>query len=567
MNERALRWLRRGVGVAVDLAALYAVGVIRWWAQWRGAPSISTAGVDDIPIGWWRYGSLTDLLLIGPDAGNWASNTRAWLDGAPLDVHRLPVYSYLTGWMTRIFDDIAFAGHMVNHLASALTAGVVYFLGRALGGRGVGLGAALLVALAPTLINTKIHYGVDPTLHLALYAFFATSIAAARGPWWMVIPAGLLGGVCAATHYLGLLFPIPVALLVAVGRRRWWARLAAPAALLALSYASWRVLMHPYPQVGLGTISAVYAEGVAGSTSAARVSGTTLDAAVAFVTQRLGGATALALARGLSTLGTLPWALLVVGFWLGFFGPGLGRLGEAPSPEAPRWRRAWGHLRQVWDPQGTLWLVVLMGPLVLMEAARAPDRYTLYGLPLLFIALARGVASACAGLDALLRRAWGRWPGGALAVVAALGLALAVQDEMRARWPGIPPVEEGVQDREIGLAIAEAMPVGEGEQAIATTSQNLPFYTGRRRCPARPCPTEGDVVRLCAKQLQEQCLGRGDIPYVVEARLAHGFADRPNEAMDQAIQERFPLIAETEGEERSLRVYRVTRSGLAELGR
>ncbi|MCB9741477.1 MAG: hypothetical protein H6740_02615 [Alphaproteobacteria bacterium] len=51
-------------------------------------------------------------------------------------MHRLPVYTWLTAGMTRVFDDIAFAGHAVNHLTSGLLAVVVYAFGRLCAGRG-----------------------------------------------------------------------------------------------------------------------------------------------------------------------------------------------------------------------------------------------------------------------------------------------------------------------------------------------------------------------------------------------------------------------------------------------
>jgi len=118
----------------------------------------------------------------------------------------------------------------------------------------------------------------------------------------------------------------------------------------------------------------------------------------------------------------------------------------------------------------------------------------------------------------------------------------------------------------VGLEVAEAFPRSQGENAIATSSQNLPFYTGRRRCPAQPCQTDGEaVVARCAAQLLSQCLGRGELPYVVEERSLHGFADQPNVAMDEAIAERFPLVTESLGQQRSLRVYRVPRAGLEAL--
>lgn len=561
--RRALRILP---GLALDLFVLWAIGVVRSWAQWRGAPDASVVGVEDIPEGWWRFGSLTDLLLIGPDAGNWAANAQAALEGRPLDVHRLPVYTWLTAGMTRVFDDIAFAGHAVNHLTSGLLAVVVYAFGRLCAGRGPAGAAALMVALSPTLINAKNHFGVDPTLHLALWSLFTLSLAAARGATWLAPLAGVLAGVCAGTHYLGLLFPLPMAALIALGQPGWRRRLLAPALMLAAAWGTWRLLMWSYPDVNLSTITAVYAEGVAGSGASGGVSETSWARALSFVQERLPGATGLAVQRGLRGIFGVPWGVLLALFWLGLFGVGLAPRPEAPPAELTGWRGAVARITAVWDPLPTLFLGVLLAPLVLMEAARAPERYTLYGLPLVFLLVARGAGSLCALLDRGLQRAWGPWPSGVLAVAAGAALVLATQQEMRLRWPGIPPTEDGLQDRIIGLEIAAAFPRAAGEDAIVTSSQNLPFYTGRRRCPAQPCGKEGEqVVARCAAQLLSQCLGRGELPYVVEERSLHGFADQPNVEMDTAIAERFPLVTESVGRQRSLRVYRVPREGLEAL--
>ncbi|MCB9741584.1 MAG: glycosyltransferase family 39 protein [Alphaproteobacteria bacterium] len=562
--KRALRLLP---GLLFDLLVLWAIGVVRSWAQQRGAPEAGVLGVDDIPEWWWRFGSLSDLMLVGPDAGNWASNVQAALQGQPLDAHRLPVYTFLTAWTTRIFDDIAFAGHAVNHVAAGLVPVAVYAFGRLCSGRGPAAAAAWMTALSPILINNKNHFGVDPVLHLALWTLFALSLLAARGRTWVAALAGVMAGVCAATHYLGLLFPIPMAVLIGLGQPRWWRRLLAPALMLGVAYGTWVLLMRPYPDVNPGMVVAVYAEGVAGSGAGAGVGETDWARALAFVQQRVPGATGLALQRGLRTLYGLPWGLLLLLFWVGMLGPGLPPRDEA-APELPEagWRRTVARIHAAWDPLHTLALVALFAPLVLMEAARAPERYTLYGLPLIYLLVARGAGSLCAGLDLGLRRLWGPWPKGLLAIGAGLALVMATQHGMRLRWPGIAPYEEGLQDRAVGQALREAFPQERGEASIVTSSQNLPFYSGRRRCPAQPCRTAGEqVVATCAAQLLSQCLGSGDLPYVVERRLQHGFADKPNEQMDAAIAERFPVVTELEGAERSVVVYRVPRAGLEAL--
>ena len=112
-------WLRRALGWGFDLGALaLAVSVrLRAWprhAPQRGAPS-------DIPEAWWEWGTLHDTILAGPDAGAWAANVRALVQGAPLDTHRLPTFTYLAGWMTRAFDDV----NLDTTVLAAATRGLV----------------------------------------------------------------------------------------------------------------------------------------------------------------------------------------------------------------------------------------------------------------------------------------------------------------------------------------------------------------------------------------------------------------------------------------------------------
>ena len=134
------------VGALVDLGLLYALVRLRWDSRWIGPPREGVEGVEHIPEGWWRWGTLSDALLYGPDAGNWAANVEAALAGRTLDLYRMPVYTYLTAWMTRLFEDVVFAGHMVNHAASALVPVLAYLFGRATSGRAPAFAAAALTA-------------------------------------------------------------------------------------------------------------------------------------------------------------------------------------------------------------------------------------------------------------------------------------------------------------------------------------------------------------------------------------------------------------------------------------
>ena len=529
------------------MVAVWLVFQVRSWAWWRG--DLGQEGFDDVPESWWEWGSAADLLLFGPDAGNWAANARALMEGTEPDLNRLPVYGWLTGGMSLIFEDYAFAGHLVNHLASALVCVLTYFLGRAMGGRGVGLGAALLVAMLPPLINAQNLYGVDPVMNLMVLLLILAGWWAMTGPWWAVIVAGVVGGLCASTHYLSLAFPLPVALLLTLyvgdgGRRDWARRLAAPVALLCISWLVFQAMMLPYPPLSLKQAMSVYAEGVVGSHDRGDLSGEGLGAALSLVSSKLDGAQHTAVQTALSPLlAGLPWWPLLAAFWVGLVGPLLGR-----DP-----RMKWG-----WDWRAALWLGLLMAPVILLEGARAPDRYRYYSAPLVMIVVMRGVASLCALADLGGRRLHERWPRGLLAVLACTVLAASLFGPLREDWPANPPLEEGMHERAVGLAVATHFGSGGG---VVTLNQSIPFYSGRDRCPQAQWPAEGEV-RRSRQLIRSQCAGSGDLPYILDEREIEGYADRRNVALDAWVSENFSYVEAVSSEGRRTYVYRVPRSAL-----
>ena len=165
-----------------DLLVVWALFAIRWEAQPHGVPDSSLQVATDLPSWWWSYGSLHDWLLVGPDAGNWAANAQNWIDGAALDSHRLPTYTVIAAWFGGWFGDVVFGGHMANHLISALTCVVAYAIGTSTTNRAVGLGAALLTAWSPELVNNQLLYGVDPSLQLLVAILcLSTWLAVSRG--------------------------------------------------------------------------------------------------------------------------------------------------------------------------------------------------------------------------------------------------------------------------------------------------------------------------------------------------------------------------------------------------
>jgi len=529
---------RRLAGWAWDVAAVAAALYVRALAQPRGAP---TDPPPDAPDWWWRLGNAHDLVLEGPDAGHWAANAQAWLDGAPLDIHRLPVWTALTAGVARLTGDVVFAGHMVNHTLSALLAVVVYFLGRSTSGRAAATGAALLTALSPELVNNRFDYGVDPALQMAVLLVAATSWAAAVGrlPWYLA--AGAAAGVAAGTHYLALVFAALALGILVFADRPWRRRLGGLGLAAASAGLVWWLLMRPYPELSLAQVSGVFAEGVAGSGGADTGPRIGLGGAIGRVLERADGALELAVQRGLRGLAVegVWWFGLVGVAWLGLLGPWL--KGEG-------WRARW---------RSALWLAAFLAPLTLLEAARAPDRYALYARPLLFLVVARGLAALPAGLDRLLRGRWPAWPGGLLGAAVVLAAVAGVRDPLIARWQLFPPTERGLAVRAAGLASLEAAGPGGGS---LTTNQEFAYYARRPSCLGQPCPAGDAELAACLRAYAARCPGEGPIPYVAEVRDQRGFGDQPSAAMDRLVDARFEHLDDFVSRQVTLKLYLLERA-------
>ena len=459
------RLIRRAAGWGFDLAAIgLAVGV-RLEAWPRHAPSANAGGAPaDIPEAWWQWGALHDTILAGPDAGAWAANVRALVQGMPLDTHRLPGFTYLAGWMTRYFDDVVFAGHVVNHLLSVAVVALTYLFGRSTSGRAAGLAAAVMVALSGELIESQQHYGGDPAMQLIVLAVIAASwmaVSARSARAWALwlVATGVALGLAGATHFLALIFVPPALALLTLAPRRWWARMLGVLVAAGVGWGAWNVALSEYPTVTTEQVKSVFAEGAASHGRNEEGPKLDLGGAADLVMSRADGAATMTVARGLSELsvGTIPWGLTVALFWLGVFGPGLRK---KPGPGG-------------WDWRPAAWLLAFLGPLVALEMARAPMRYGLYARPLLFLAVARGAASVGALADGLIRRWWGRWPAGLLAFLPALLVVRGLEAPMKAGWNLYPPTEKGLTLREAGIATIERFGAGGG---VATSNRDFAFH-------------------------------------------------------------------------------------------
>ena len=366
------------------------------------------------------------------------------------------------------------------------------------------------------------------------------------GPWWTVILAGVAGGLCMGTHYLSMLFPLPVAVLMLLHRGDWRRRVLAPIAMLCVAWLTFQALLIPYPPLSMTQALSVYTEGVVGSHDRADLSGGGIGDAIGLVWSKLDGTPHTAVQTMLSPLLVgLSWWPLLLAFQVGLLGPLLGR------DETMKWR---------WDWRGGVWLLVLMLPLLLLEGARAPERYRYYAIPLVLIAVMRGVASLCAALDLGGERLHEKWPRGLLAILACGALAASLFTPLRASWPGIPPLDEGIHERSVGLAVKEHFGAGGG---VVTANQAIPFYSGREKCPRAMCPAEGESkLRSCRQLVRAQCAGTGDIPWIVDIRENEGFADRRDVEIDSWVQDNFEYVEAVLSSGRRTLIYRVPRNAL-----
>jgi hypothetical protein len=144
---------------------------------------------------------------------------------------------------------VMIAGRLLTALFGVATVAAVYRLGALLYGRRVGLGAALLLAVAPFAVRDAHYIKLDVpaalfvVLSQAAVARIVVDAAAAarRGPWLL---AGAMAGLACSTHY----YAAPVVLTIAAGaaihagctratadavKRLAWAAAAAVAAFLA----------------------------------------------------------------------------------------------------------------------------------------------------------------------------------------------------------------------------------------------------------------------------------------------------------------------------------------------
>jgi hypothetical protein len=523
------------------LAILLAVALASWP---RGLPAGNLEGAGDLPAALWHFGSGADLALHGPDAGYWAEAARDLVTWGEVDCQRMPVFPRAIALATRLGADVVFAGHLVGHVAAALSVLLTWALARLIADRGAALGAALLVALCPVLVNAQALFGVDTTYRAAVLAAAIGVVLALRGAWWRGLLAGLGLGLCGGTHYLGLLWPLPVSLLLFAAPGRWPARLGRALGCAGVALGVLVLLRPGCPFFSADQVAREFSVGIATSIDRSDLFERGLGVTAGLVAPQLLAAAAATLPHNLGDLAGRPsWApLLVLLCLLGLAGPHPGR---KPS----------------WEGRVGLGLLLLLLPLVGLEASDAPQRYRNYAGPLLWVLVARGGGSLLAWLDLGLRRRWPRWPAGALGFVASAGVVLSVQGAWRAAWH-VPEVGKDLHDRRLGALVRERFP--EARCLVGLTAEAV-FFAAIPSCPTAACGADAPGWRLeedgmpardaCLEGLSRSCGVAPAVPYVVETSGSAGLPVPLAPAMDAWVLAHGVLVGEVRTEARHSRIF------------
>lgn len=535
MSPAWKRWLPKVAWGVVDAGAVALVFWLRWLAWPRGQSDPAAPGLGDIPASAWTWGGPADFVLYGPDAGNWAANAQAWAQGAALDPNRLPVYTALAVWFSP-GGDVVWGGHLVNHGAGVLACLALYWLGVQTSGRGAALGAALWMAVLPSLVESQALYGVDPVFGAVFLGTVASAWWATEGHPARAIAPGLGMGLLAGTHYLGVAFPVVLAIGMLQARGDWKRRVLPALGALLLAFVVLQLLLLPYEDLGIAQILSVYGEGVANPTASANASEP--------LAERLLSAPMLAVQRGLSPLreSGLPWWTLVLLLWVGVVGWGL-----PGDPKRP------------WDWRGGLWLLVLCGPLILLEATRAPERYRDFLRPLILLLVMRGLASPAAALEQAIAKKLPKWPRGVLPLLLCGGLAWLTLQGFVAQWPPRMPIEQALQQRTTGLALSEL-----GTESVVNTQQVVGFYALAESCPGNYCSPDPVHLPACKSLVLSQCSG-DPIAVVVELQNGEPWDQSPNRVFDAWLQEHHSPVQRIKGIEagRESVIYVVSRAEIA----
>ncbi len=533
------RW-RFWLGVAGDVAAISALLIVGllFWPRFAGAPASSTFG--EPPF----WATIHDMMLMGPDAGEWASGALKVRFGEfdQLDVHRMPTWLLLVGAMLFVQPDPALAGHLVNHLLQLLMPIVIYGLGRMGGGRAVGLGAGMICATCASLIESSRGFGVDPAVAFLLPAALLAALTT-RWRWWLAAPAGVLAALAASTHFTTLPFVAPPAVAVLLRGPRGWRRFAAFGLQIGATALALLLIFQLFPFPPKRVLVNAVSEGIAPTSVDSSAKELALsDKAMEILEAGQGQALNDAVNNVLLAIrpAWIPWHLALVLPWIGVIGAGLTYRRKRPEGVGPpaRWRRILGAQ----DLGLGIPLLLCLAPLPVLAAADAPLRYGANLLPFAALLLVRGLVSPLALLDTGVRRLWAPWPRGLIAGAVAVAIAVSAWQIAEPRRRILPPIDQGLASRRLGQALIENFPARGG---AVCQDREAAAIAGRSFCPQSSCPhtaTEA-AYRRCLGILLEECRGEGPIPYVVLVDADRYPSDAAHQGMDEWVRERWETVS------------------------
>ena len=526
---------KKHLPLTLDVAAvglLFALGLVVLLGQ---------AGGDGLPF----WATSNDLLMEGPDAGEWAINALrvSWGAYESVDVHRPPVWLMATAAALNWTPDVAMAGHWVNHMAFLALPLVAYGLGRADAGPASGLAAGCFALCCSPLILASRRYGVDPLITVILPLSVLCALPLRR--WWFLAPlSGMVAGLATASHFTALPFVLPAALVILVRgpTKRWWNRLAALALyVLGVALVLW-LIDRTFSSIDFDNLKRSVSEGIDPQLQEIgnREAELTDDAASRFDTD-WGLAAKASIRNGLQRhwYTGIPWVLMLALPWLGVLGAGLG-----VAKGSGRWR----FFR--WQDAGYgVALLCCLAPLPVFIATDAEPRYSLNLLGFVAVLCGRGLCSIPGLVELGLREKWSWFPRGVLALPLVAWIAvLGWRSSAQMRLPTKPADVYAVAARDLGVLLAGEFPGGGG---AAVPIREAVAYAGREYCPLSNCPfgaTE-TYYRQCVEVIRAQCAGSGPIPYVVVRDGPLGMGDDARfQTMGDWVVDNYGTIAVLESE-------------------
>ena len=508
----------------VALACLVFVGLTVW--PMEGDPSLP----------FWAGPS--DPLLEGPDSGAWAANVLAWTKGQYhfLEAQRMPSFVLFSGLAFSWTGSIALAGHLVNHLAHLLTPLLVYGIGRLMGSRSVGLGAGLMVAVCPFLVQASWRFGVDPTVAFVIPLSLFSALLAARY-WWVGPMAGASAALAMAAHFTTLFHGIPPAVAILLFSKGWSHRWRAFVGYCVGLFVTWKLLFQTFNWGGLSILNEAVPEGIQkGAVTEADPDASVWSGPIQILQENLSGSVldSVQMVVGAFRNPTLSWGLLIAVAWIGILGPGLGRVGD---------RTGLRRMLALVDWKGGVVLLLALGPLPVLAAAQAEERYTYNFLPIVALFLARGMVGPCLLVDRLILRFWTRWRAGVVGLLLVAFVGRSYWGASVWKHKPLPPPMSARAGWIIGSAIADEFEEIEG--VVCSFREAIP-YTGGRYCPRTRCPTvvNREAFWNCLQIMDEECDGEGPLPYVVMWRRSGDERNVARKAMDQWAIEKWGARAE-----------------------